>query len=129
MKYLRWKVGECEEELNNAYEDFEDVTCHIFDLQERNNVEITESHGEIKQYLDICLESIPEKVKGKIGKRYKQIIEETKMEKYALNVESAIELHRLTKRSLARIHREGEYLESTVKKALLAEDILASENN
>ena len=55
MKYLRWKVGECEEELNNAYEDFEDITCHIFDLQERNNVEITESHGEIKQYLDICL--------------------------------------------------------------------------
>lgn len=72
------------------------------------------------------MENIPEKIKLKFSKRYKQIIEETRIETYPLDLESAIELHRLTKRVLARIHRENEALEALIKKALLAEDISAS---
>ena len=67
---------------------------------------------------------VPELVKIRIAKRYKQLIVERDYTNYPNDLETAIELHRWVKRVMARLHRANEEHEAYIKKAIFAEDVL-----
>lgn len=104
VRYMHHRISDCEVEGEEAKEELEEVTCHLFRLKDGPQG----TDEEIQKYIQSCFEMIPEDIKVKICRRYKNMFNDLKLTEYPHDLETAIELHRWCKRAKARVDRAND---------------------